>query len=230
MGACKVLDIQFEFQGAADHIYPVLLLNESDAVLVDCGYPGFMGLIESAMKRHGVSAADLTKIVLTHQDDDHMGAASEFVGKYPHIQIAASAVEAPYISGAKKNLRLEQAERMQKDLPESQQEFGRQFCERLRKVQPVAVDLPLHGGDRFDWGGGCEIAATPGHTPGHIAVRALSNEYMITGDAAVLAENELAVANPEFCLDIKAAERSLEKIARFRCRRYICYHGGILER
>ena len=107
MGACKVLDIQFEFQGAADHIYPVLLLNESDAVLVDCGYPGFMGLIESAMKRHGVSAADLTKIVLTHQDDDHMGAASEFVGKYPHIQIAASAVEAPYISGAKKNLRLD---------------------------------------------------------------------------------------------------------------------------
>ena len=115
-------------------------------------------------------------------------------------------------------------------LPDDQKAFGQQFCERYRNLSPVLPDVLLHDADRFDWGGGCEIAATPGHTPGHIAVRALSNEYMITGDAAVLAENELAVANPEFCLDIKAAERSLEKIARFRCRRYICYHGGILER
>ena len=229
MGACKVLDIQFEFQGAADHIYPVLLLNESDAVLVDCGYPGFMGLIESAMKRHGVSAADLTKIVLTHQDDDHMGAASEFVGKYPHIQIAASAVEAPYISGAKKNLRLEQAERMQKDLPESQQEFGRQFCERLRKVQPVAVDLPLHGGDRFDWGGGCEIVSTPCHTPGHISLLLRDTRTVITGDAAVIEDNHLSVANPQFCLDLALAERSLEQIREMGCKRCICYHGGVLH-
>ena len=63
-----------------------------------------------------------------------MGAAREFVDKYPHIQIAASAVETPYISGKEKNLRLRQAEELQERLPLEEQRFGCQFCERLRRV------------------------------------------------------------------------------------------------
>lgn len=227
---CEILDLRYVFGDIEQHVFPAVLFGERDVVLVDCGYPGSLFMIEEQLRVRGIEPGALTKLLLTHQDDDHMGAAAELKAKYPAIQILASEIEAPYISGRRKNLRLRQGEKLQRHLPDDQKAFGQQFCERYRNLSPVLPDVLLHDADRFDWGGGCEIAATPGHTPGHIAVRALNNEYMITGDAAVLAENELAVANPEFCLDIKAAERSLEKIARFRCRRYICYHGGILER
>ena len=72
--------------------------------------------------------------------------------------------------------------------------------------------------------------ATPGHTPGHISIRALDGEYMVTGDAAVLEGGALTIANPEFCLDMEAAKNSLAEMTRRECRRYICYHGGVLER
>ena len=225
----KVLDIPFAYQGTADHLYPVLLLGGGDTVLVDCGYPGFMGLIESALEEQGFSASDLTKIVLTHQDDDHMGAADEFVRKYPHIQIAASAVEAPYITGAEKNLRLRQAEELQERLPEEEKGSGLQFCERLRQVRPVPVDIVLQEGDRFDWGGGCEIIRTPGHTPGHISLLLSEAQALITGDAAVADQGRLVLANPQFCLDTEEADRSLKLLKGMKCKRYICYHSGIFS-
>lgn len=229
MGHYKVLDIPFEYQGMTNHIYPVLLLGGADAVLVDCGYPGFMGLIEAALEEQGLSVSDLTMIVLTHQDDDHMGAAYEIISKYPHIQIAASAEEAPYISGGKKNLRLQQAEELQERLPEEEKEFGLQFCERLRQVRPVPVDIVLQEGDRFDWGGGCEIIRTPGHTPGHISLLLSEAQALITGDAAVADQGRLVLANPQFCLDTEEADRSLKLLKGMKCKRYICYHSGIFS-
>lgn len=226
----KVLDITFLNAGAEEHIYPVLLLDEEETVLVDCGYPGSMELVEAEMYKAGVSPHSLTKILLTHHDDDHMGAAAEFVRKYPEIKIAASLKERPYISGRGISLRLEQAERMQEFLPEEQKEYGLQFCERLKRVNPVKVDLEVGDHDCFSWGGGCEIIHTPGHTPGHIAVWLKGADVLITGDAAALEENQLTVANPQFCLDLESAEKSLELIKRMGCRKYICYHGGVFER
>lgn len=225
-----ILDLSYTFGNTEQHIFPVILLGKRDVVLVDCGYPGSLFMIEEQLRRHNIEPSALTKLVLTHQDDDHMGAAAELKEKYPAVQVLASHTEAPYISGRRKNLRLQQGETLQHQLPDEQKAFGEQFCERYRNLRPVLPDILLHDADRFDWGGGCEILATPGHTPGHIAIRSLDNEYMITGDAAVLVENELAIANPEFCLDLTAAKNSLEKIIQFQCRHYICYHGGILER
>ena len=59
----------------------------------------------------------------------------------------------------------------------------------------------------FDWGGGCEILLTPGHTPGHLSIRALDGSFCVTGDAAVREGTDLAVANPGFCLDLDEAEK-----------------------
>lgn len=118
---------------------------------------------------------------------------------------------------------------MQERLPEEQKEFGLRFCERLRRVKPVGIDGTVCPGDIFDWGGGCEIIGTPGHTPGHISIRSLQNDFMITGDAAVVENGELAIANPGYCLDMEQARISLEKLVQSPCRCYICYHGGILN-
>lgn len=221
-----LLDLAYPWNGTVQHLHPVPLPGDTDTVLVDCGYPGSLELLEAELSARGASLAQVTKLVLTHQDDDHMGAAAELKERYPALQILASETEAPYISGERKNLRLRQAEEMQEQLPEDQREFGLQFCRRLRRVPPVAVDRPLHPGEQFGWGGGCEILGTPGHTPGHISIRAQNGEYLIAGDAAVVEDGALAVANPEFCLDLNEAVRSLEQLRAASCRRYLCFHGG----
>ena len=225
----KMLDLHYVFGEADQHLFPTVLFGKGEVVLVDCGYPGSLVLLEEQLFAHDIHPDSLTKLVLTHQDDDHMGAAAELKERYPDIQIAASQIEAPYLSGQLKNLRLQQGEEFQSRLPDDQKAFGEQFCNRFRALRPVPVDLLLSPGDRFDWGGGCEIIASPGHTPGHISIRALDNEFMITGDAAVVEDRELAVANPEYCLNLALAQNSLDRIVQYHCRHYVCYHGGLLE-
>ena len=206
-----------------------VLAGKDGAVLVDCGYPGSLRQLEEALRGCGVALEELAGLVLTHQDDDHTGAAAELKAVCPRLRIYASAEEAPHIEGVRKNLRLQQAEDLQERLPEEQRAWGEQFCRRLRALRCVPVDVLVHNGDRFDWGGGCEIIATPGHTPGHISLRALDNAYLITGDAAVVENGRLAVANPGFCLNLEAAEQSLRRLEQYQCRRYLCCHGGIYE-
>ena len=53
-----------------------------------------------------------------------------------------------------------------------------------------------------------------------------AHDLMITGDAAVWENGGLVVANPQFCLDLPAAEASLARLKACRCRDYLCYHGG----
>lgn len=198
--AYAVLDLTYVNDGGEQHLHPAVLFGGEDVALIDCGYLGSLALLEAELK-----------------------------ARYPGIQVMASREEAPYISGALKNLRLQQAELMQARLPAEQKAFGIQFCERLRKAPSVPLDGLVSGGDTFDWGGGCEIVATPGHTPGHISVRALDGAFVVTGDAAVTEGQKLAVANPEYCLDMERAQASLEKLARYHSRCYICYHGGVWE-
>ncbi len=224
------VNINFKFGDSEDVIYPVILKDNKEMVLVDCGYTGFMPVIEEAMKEKGLDCNQLTKIFVTHHDHDHMGTLADFKSKYPNIKVVASETEAPYIGGEKKYLRLEQAEAMQSTLSGEQKAFGEAFCEILRKVKPVKVDILVHGGERLDWCGGCEIIETPGHTPGHLSLYIKNKKTMITGDAAVLENNQLVIANPQYTLNLDHAKESLATLMNYDVETFICYHGGILRK
>ena len=118
MECCCVARVTERYGGMEHRLYPVVLFSQEDVVLVDCGYPGCSSDLEAALEQAGVHPERLTKLLLTHQDDDHVGAAFELLQKYPRIQVIASRIERPYLAGEKKNLRLEQAERLQEYLPE----------------------------------------------------------------------------------------------------------------
>lgn len=229
MNQIIMLDIKFQYQNETQTIHPVVLLSNDDVVLVDCGYIGFLPLLEEEMKAKGVDPNSLTKVVITHHHDDHMGALFEIKEKYPNIKVVASCIDSEYISGERKSLRLLQGEEMLKILPEEQKEFGVQFCEALRKVKPVPVDIKVKDGEYFDWAGGCEIVATPGHMPGHISLYLKESNSVVTGDAAVIDEGKLIVANPQFALDLDGAEDSLKKLIEMDADTYYCYHGGKFE-
>ncbi|ABX42165.1 MBL fold metallo-hydrolase [Lachnoclostridium phytofermentans] len=227
MNKVIVLDLKFKFGEMEDVIYPTVLIDDTNMILIDCGYTGFLPIIEQEMEKNKLNCADLTHVLITHQDHDHMGALYDLKQKYPHIKVIASKKESPYISGRIKNLRLKQAEEMQPYLPEEQKAFGLAFCNILKSVQPVEVDFEVQDGDYFDWCGGCTILETPGHTPGHISVYVNQKKIIITGDAAVIENGEIVIANPQYTLDPKEAEVSLKKIMKYDAKKIICYHGGI---
>ena len=221
-----MLTITMPFGDTENNVHPTLLWDESNIILVDCGFIGSLPFIEKELEKHGLHAGQVTGLVITHHDHDHMGAAAAFKRSYPNVQIYASAQEEPFISAWQKPLRLHQAEELQKTLPPEQQAFGEAFCAMLRRVEPVAVDHLLQDGDHLSWCGGCRVIATPGHTPGHISLFLEKENTVITGDAIALENGTPVIANPQFTLDLQQAADSMERLLSMQADTYLCYHGG----
>src|SRR5438445_13334632 len=66
--------------------------------LVDTGLPGQLDLIGAALGEAGVRVEDLRRIVLTHQDIDHVGSLHDLVAA-SGARVLAHEVEAPFIDG-----------------------------------------------------------------------------------------------------------------------------------
>lgn len=223
----ELLNITMKFGETESKVYPTLLWDSKNIILVDCGFIGSLPVLEKELQLHGVSVNQLTGLVLTHHDHDHVGAAAAIKRINPDIKIYSSPTEAPFISEQEKPLRLRQAEEIQKTLPPEQQAFGKAFCDMLRRVEPVKVNIPLNDGDYLDWCGGCQIIATPGHTPGHISLFMQKDSIIITGDAIALEGGLPIIANPQFSINIEQAAESMEKLLSLNARAYYCYHGGV---
>lgn len=219
--------ITMPFGDRKNTVYPTLLWDENNAILVDCGYVGALPYLERELARYGLTVGQLTGLVLTHHDHDHMGAAAALKRVSPRLKIYASEEEAPYISGREKSLRLCQAEERQKTRPPEERDSGKAFCDMLRKVEPVEVDVFLRDGEVMDWCGGCRVIATPGHMPGHISLFMEKDLIIITGDAMTIKDGLPAAANPQFTFDIEQAAKSTEKLMSLKAKAYYCYHGGI---
>ena len=170
---------------------------------------------------------NLKNIIITHYDDDHIGALYDFKMKYPNINVIASEIESNYISGDIRSERLAQAEKMLERMPNEEKEFGKWFIQQLKNIKHISVDEKVHDGQMI-LNNECQIVATPGHTSGHISLYFPNLDCVITGDAAVQENRELVIANPDFCLDIERAEKSLNRIKSLKAAQYYCYHGGKL--
>lgn len=211
----------------SNNIYPVILSDEQEIILVDCGYPGFWPLIKEAAMLEGLDINKLTKVIITHHDFDHMGALAEIKRELPNVQIMASIDDEKYVSGKEKSLRLQQAESIYETLPESEKENAKAFQSMLESVETVKVDICLHDKEILDCLGGIEIIATPGHMPGHISLYIKEKQILIAGDAVVIENGVLTIANPQYTLDMEEAKKSIRKLMDYKISRIICYHGGI---
>lgn len=221
------LEIKFNFDDVENTIFPVILSDEKEMVLIDCGYPGFLPLIQIEAQKKGIDINKLTKIIITHHDFDHMGALAEFKRTYPRVEVFSSLEDEKYVSGKEKSLRLQQAEAIYNKLPEEQKEAAKSFHKLLESIECVKVDACLGDKDSFPWCGGIEIITTPGHMPGHVSIYIKDSKTLISGDALVVENGELAVANPQYTLDIVEAKKSIRKLLNYEIERIICYHGGI---
>ena len=207
-----------------------MLCDGEHRVLVDCGYPGFLPLLERASGNAGVPFREITAVVVTHHDYDHCGAMADIKGKYPGIVTMASPPDALVLEGKEKSVRLRQAQYVRSGPSESEKIRLNEIREGFESMKPVHIDAVIEGGDVMPWCGGTEIIATPGHLPGHISMFLRREKTVVTGDALVALGGRLRVPAERYSFDMEAAKTSAKKLLSLDADRFICYHGGVVER
>ncbi len=226
MNSIIVLDVNFNFGYGEDSIHPVIFQDENEMILVDCGYTGFLPLLEQSAADKGVDFSKLTKVIITHHDHDHMGSLAAIKKKYSNVKVITSEADSPYVSGRLKSLRLEQAEQRQLMLAPEQREEGIVFQNILKSVECTEVDVTVKDGDCIPCCGGIEIVATPGHMSGHISLYLKEHKTLISGDALAIVKGNLEIPEPKYTLNMAEAIKSLLKLMNYDIQRIICYHGG----
>lgn len=229
MNRVCLLNLPFTYNGREQIITPVLLLDEHEMILVDCGYPDFLPLLQEAAQKQQLTLDCLTKIIVTHHDMDHIGSLADLKRAYPHLEIIAYESEAPYVAGSKQSLRLAQAQATFDHLPMHEKPQAEQFIRFLQSTEPAAVDRTVSHQEHLPWCGGIEIIHTPGHMPGHMSLYLVEHKTLIAGDAVVIEQGRLNIANPWYTMDMKEAIHSIRRLLDYDIEAIICYHGGLYD-
>lgn len=229
MHGCHPLTIEVTTYGASQVITPVLLHDGDECILVDCGYPDSIPRLEEAMAQAGFALERITKIIATHHDIDHIGSLGALKRLLPHAVLIAHEIEVPYLEGAQRSERLAQAESTLHVLPREALPAAKQFIALLASVEKAAVDRQVRHGDVLPWCGGLEVIHTPGHMSGHISLYLRASKTAIAGDAVVIEEGELHIANPQYTLDLEEAVASVRRLMSYEIDTLICYHGGSFQ-
>ncbi|MCR2805868.1 MBL fold metallo-hydrolase [Paenibacillus soyae] len=186
-------------------VHAALLWDEQEAILVDTGIPGQLDLIRKRLAEESIPLERLTKIIITHQDRDHIGSLPELLGVLgDRVQVLAHETAIPYITGEVPLIK----------------------SKALAPSLPVPV-TPLQDGDVLPYAGGIRVIHTPGHTPDHISLYHEPSKTLITGDALTSGDGVLQSFDPKFTADASMAIQSVRKLLELDIERVIAYHGGV---
>lgn len=174
-------------------------------VLVDTGITRAARRVLAFLARLGRQPADLTHIVVTHCDIDHIGGAAA-VRAATGARLAVHAADAAVVAGRRPPVKGGPAMRV---------------IVRAARFRPAEPDVLLADGDVV---GGLRVLHVPGHTPGSIAL--VRGDVVLSGDA-LLGDRHGRVRppDPRLALDRAEAARSAELIRAQGCRLVLPGHG-----
>lgn len=200
----KAIKLEMNAGGRPFVVHAALLWDNHDVILVDTGIPGQTELIRDALAKEGFAFDKLTKIIITHQDLDHIGSLPELIeASEGRIKVLAHELTKPYILG---------------EVP---------LIKRGIVVPPVKVDTTLLDGDVLPYCGGIRVIFTPGHTPDHICLFHEPSQTLISGDALISIDGQLMPPDSNFTTDMETALKSVAKLLETEIETVITYHGGV---
>ena len=225
----EVLELKIIVMGRENVIYPTLIWDNDTVILVDAGFPGQAQYIREAVEKAGVPFSKLNKVIITHQDIDHIGALPEMLTISENkIEVIAHEIEKPYIQGDKPLLKAD-PERMKKlegTIPEEQLNRMKELFKNPPKAK---VDTTVVDGEELPYCGGIKVIWTPGHTTGHICLYLKQSKTLIRGDAIMLSDGQLFGPRPQMTANMEEATKSLKKLTQYDIETVICYHGGVCK-
>lgn len=215
-------------------IHPTLIWDQDSVILVDTGFPNLLPAIRQAIEEAGVGFAQLSHIIMTHHDIDHIGNLSAIVNEVPHkVEVLAHNDECPYVQGdlppVKMNSRPDpQVDERYKQLSEEQRQAVMSVFANF-KAYTAPVDRTLTDGEELPYCGGITVIHTPGHTLGHICLYHRESKTLITGDALFVEDGALIPAPSFLNYNNEDALRSLKKLIPYDVENIISYHGGLFK-
>ncbi|MEK6989155.1 MBL fold metallo-hydrolase [Paenibacillus sp. FSL K6-1566] len=143
----------------------VYLVEENDGLtLIDAGMPfSEKGILEAA----AAIGKPITRILLTHAHDDHIGALDGLKKALPQAAVYISRRDAQLLAGNRDLLPGEPQTAIRGGVPKP-------------KAVKAVPDVLLEDGDSV---GSLKALASPGHTPGHMAFLDQRSGILIAGDA-----------------------------------------------
>ena len=177
----------------------------SGPVLVDTGFSLMWPAIARKLRRHDLTPADLSAVILTHRHKDHTGNAQRFVRAgvptYAHLHDAAILMgreQAKPLAGPRGPV------------------SWMSHLENKRPTRLSNVEV-LGDGDTI---AGLEVIPCPGHTRGSIMLYHRPSESLFSGDALLNAvppyvyKTALSLPHPNFCDDYGQALESLRALLK----------------
>jgi glyoxylase-like metal-dependent hydrolase (beta-lactamase superfamily II) len=226
----EMLVLPMNVMGRERIVYPTLIWDDDNVILIDTGIPSNLETIKKQMEAAGISFARLNTIIATQQDIDHIAGIKGILIEKPQVIVLAHEADKPYIQGDKKVQRLNSKfmERI-KDLPEEEQLRIVDMFENSN----VKVNTTLRDGEVLPYCGGITVIHTPGHTPGHICLYHQRSKTLIAGDAMNILHGQLVGPNEdpmsEDGVNANDAINSLKKLKDYDIKNIISYHGGLFN-
>ncbi len=144
-----------------------LVIRESKMLLIDTGLPGNAKRIIKYIKELEKNPSDISHIIITHADIDHIGSVAE-LKKLTNASIAIHAEDASILAGKSKF----------KAIKGPLGIIFRLFLPLMR-FHPVNADIIIQDNFELD---GFQVIHTPGHTRGSISLY-LPGKLIFVGDA-----------------------------------------------
>lgn len=198
----KTIKLEMEYYGEPFIVYPTLLWDDQNVVLVDTGIPGQLAQIRTLLEKENFSFNKLTHIIITHQDGDHIGSLPELVeARGSEVTVLAHEEAVPYLTGT---------------VP---------LIKSKAFAPSVHVHTALKDRDILPLAGGIQVVFTPGHTPDHMSLYHIPSQTLIAGDALNAEDGRLLSFNDEQTLDHTTALESITKMLELDIKKVITYHG-----
>lgn len=177
--------------GAASQTNVVLVKFGAERILIDAGSgPGFQptaGKLQENLEAAGIAADSITKVVFTHGHADHLWGAIDDFGdaeRFPNARYVISDTEWDFWTNPDTATRLPDA---LKGMARGSSRILKALEKKLERRKAGETVAP-----------GLTYLATPGHTPGHMAVLVENDGQRLIVGGDVLTNTAISFARPDW--------------------------------
>jgi glyoxylase-like metal-dependent hydrolase (beta-lactamase superfamily II) len=189
-----------------------LIVEPPNIVLVDTGMPKQQGLVFGLLQRLGHKPTDLTHILVTHADLDHVGSLAA-LRTASGAQVHAGAAAATLISRG--------------ESPKHMPLLMQWIIDTFVKYAPVDKDAisVFQDGETLPFLGGLQVLASAGHTPDHFSFFSPAAGILFAGDALNTRNGRINLTPPRITADKTAARHAGTRLLQLSPAVIACGHG-----
>lgn len=201
-----------------------LLEQDGEFVVFDAGYPGYYDQLDRALAARGRRPSDVSAVLLTHGDPDHIGFAERLRRDGVPVYLHAADIALARLKSKKTE------ERLMPNL--RSRAFRRTLRHALASGMPrrLRESTSIQDGDVLDVPGRPRVLHVPGHSEGSCAFYLGDRRVVIAGDSfcmlsPVTGEIGPQVMPPALNCSTSTARQSLERLAELETELVLPGHG-----